>query len=99
MPVRTYSDTDTSNGINDIYNDQEDSEAYTPDAPDASPQLEEIGPDEFPDYFSELDGRLFPAISSLTPYPLPVDTYEQEARTNTDLHDMFINKLLVFLFL
>lgn len=38
----------------------------------------EIEQDDFPRYFSERNGRLFHASSS--PYPLPVDTPEQEVR-------------------
>ena len=83
MPVRTYPDPDSSNEIqvNGTYNGQEDSEEYVSDAPDASmTQLDEIHSDEFPDYFLELNGRLFPSALSLTPYPFPVDTPEQEVR-------------------
>ncbi|KAF8808331.1 S-adenosyl-L-methionine-dependent methyltransferase [Phlegmacium glaucopus] len=43
-----------------------------------STQLEELRPDEYPHYFFEHDGRLFPSIASLTPYPFPVDTPEQD---------------------
>jgi hypothetical protein len=79
MPVRTYPDPDSSNGLNGTHNDQEDSEEYASDTPDASmTQLEEIDSDEFPDYFSEINGRLFSSVS--TPYPFPVDTPEQEVR-------------------
>ena len=81
MPVRTYPDPDSSNELNGTHNGQEDSEEYSSDTPDGSmTQLEEIGSDEFPDYFSELNGRLFPSSLSLTPYPFPVDTPEQEVR-------------------
>jgi hypothetical protein len=80
MPVRTYPDPNPSNGLNGTHNGQE-AEDYASDTPDASmAQLEEIGSDEFPDYFSELNGRLFPSASSSTPYPFPVDTPEQEVR-------------------
>lgn len=75
MPVRTYPDTDSPDELNGTHNNQEDFEEYASDAPDASTQLEEIGSEEFPDYFLELDGRLFPSASS---YPLPVDTPEQQ---------------------
>ena len=40
-------------------------------------ELEEIQADDFPSYFNEIDGRLFPSCPS-SPYPLPVDTPEQE---------------------
>ena len=76
MPVRTFPDPDSSNELNGTHSGQEE---YTSDTPDESmTQLEEIGPDEFPNYFLELNGRLFP--SALTPYPFPVDTPEQEVR-------------------
>ena len=75
MPVPTFSYNDTPNGT---HNDQESSEDYASNAPDASTQLEEIDSDDFPNYFLEHDGRLFPSASSLTPYPFPVDTPEQE---------------------
>jgi hypothetical protein len=77
MPVRTYPDPESSNELNGTHNGQEDSEDY--DTPDAS--MTQLEDDEFPDYFSELNGRLFPsALISLTPYPFPVDTPEQEVR-------------------
>jgi len=38
-------------------------------------EVEEIEEEDFPSYFNEIDGRLFPSSS---PYPLPVDTPEQE---------------------
>jgi len=40
-------------------------------------EIEEIEADDFPSYFDEIDGRLFPSWPS-SPYPLPVDTAEQE---------------------
>ena len=40
-------------------------------------ELEEIQADDFPSYFNEIDGRLFPSCPS-SPYPLPVDTPERE---------------------
>ena len=77
MPARTYPNPDSSNELNGTHNGHDDSEGYASDPPDASmTQLEEIGSDEFPGYFSELNGRLFP--SAITPYPFPVDTPEQE---------------------
>ena len=79
MPARTYPDPDISNELNGTHNRQEDSEEYASDTPDASmTQLEEIRPDEFPHYFLELNGRLFPSPSLQTPYPFPVDTPEQD---------------------
>jgi hypothetical protein len=76
MPVRTYPDPDSSNELNGTHNGHDAS-----DTPDASmTQLEEIGSDEFPGYFTEFNGRLFPSALSFTPYPFPVDTPEQEVR-------------------
>ncbi len=47
------------------------------DLSDTESDLVSIASDEFPGYFTERNGRLF--HSSLTvPYPLPVDTPEQE---------------------
>lgn len=64
MPGRTYPDPNSLNGLNGVHSDQE--------------ELEELGSDEFPGHFLERNGRLFPSPLSLTPYPLPVDTPEQE---------------------
>ena len=44
-------------------------------ASDASSELTELDREEFPDYFVERDGRLFPSHGG--PYPLPVDGPEQ----------------------
>lgn len=62
-------DPNSSNEYHNTLNSQEDSEES---------ELEEIRSEDFPSYFLERDDRLFPATSSLTPYPLPVDTPEQE---------------------
>ncbi|KAG6901202.1 hypothetical protein C0995_015449 [Termitomyces sp. Mi166 len=51
--------------------------AINPEIPDSSPLLDELTPDEFPLHFSERDGRLYHSHHS-SPYPLPVDTPEQE---------------------
>ncbi|KAL9708781.1 hypothetical protein Ac2012v2_007935 [Leucoagaricus gongylophorus] len=40
-------------------------------------EVEELEADDFPSYFNEADGRLFHS-SPTSPYPLPVDTPEQE---------------------
>lgn len=45
--------------------------------PDLSPLLVELAPDDFPLYFCEHGGRLFHSHRS-SPYPLPVDTPEQQ---------------------
>ena len=58
-----------------------DSEDYDSDTLNVDmTQLEEIEPFDIPNYFSEINGRLFPSARSLTPYPFPVDTPEQEVR-------------------
>jgi hypothetical protein len=82
MPGRTYPETDPPNELNGTHNDQEPEDfEEASDAPDASTvQLEEMGSDDFPGYFLELNDRLFPSASSLTPYPFPVDTPEQQVR-------------------
>ena len=54
--------------------DDEASDGY---ASDGSSALTEIVTEECPDYFEERDGRLFHSHGS-SPYPLPVDTPEQE---------------------
>ncbi|TFK36112.1 S-adenosyl-L-methionine-dependent methyltransferase [Crucibulum laeve] len=46
------------------------------DPPDTN-VLVELGAEDFPTYFLERDGRLFPSNES-SPYPLPIDTPEQE---------------------
>ena len=74
MPAHTPA---SSNGLNGTHNGHEDSEDSVPDG--SMTQLEEIGPDEFPLYFSELNDRLFPSdFVASTPYPFPVDTPEQD---------------------
>ncbi|GAW09905.1 ubiquinol-cytochrome c reductase complex core protein 2 [Lentinula edodes] len=40
--------------------------------------LEELRDSEFPGYFSERDGRLYQADTVTSPYPLPVDTPENQ---------------------
>lgn len=52
------------------------------DPPDISPLLTELGPDDFPSYFIERDGRLFHSHGN-SPYPLPADTAEQQVRTSS----------------
>ncbi|KDR78240.1 hypothetical protein GALMADRAFT_138359 [Galerina marginata CBS 339.88] len=61
----------------------EDAEANGSDDYDSehldSPSVVELNSEDFPSYFREHDGRLFHSSSS--PYPLPVDTPEQERFT------------------
>ncbi|KAF7297382.1 Methyltransf-25 domain-containing protein [Mycena indigotica] len=47
------------------------------DAAAGEPDMEEIGSHEFPDFFTERDGRLFHSHPTAA-YPLPADTPEQE---------------------
>lgn len=66
-------------------NSDNDDESETGSEGPASPidenfiddEVEEIEADDFPSYFNEIDGRLFPSCPSSL-YPLPVDTPEQE---------------------
>ncbi|KAF9047171.1 S-adenosyl-L-methionine-dependent methyltransferase [Hymenopellis radicata] len=53
------------------------------DLSDAESDLVSIASDEFPGYFTERNGRLFHS-SPTVPYPLPVDTPEQERLTVQD---------------
>lgn len=98
MPGRTYPDTDSSNELNGTHEGQEGPEVYPSDAPDASNLLEEIGSEDFPTYFLELDERLFPSPSSSTPYPFPVDTPEQEVGVQFYPHGVFLMEVSVFCF-
>ncbi|KAF8970644.1 S-adenosyl-L-methionine-dependent methyltransferase [Flammula alnicola] len=94
MPGLTYSAPVNLNGRNgrngfdahtdDAGQENHDSDGSDSDPPDATSSLVELNPEDFPTYFSERNGRLFHSSSS--PYPLPVDTPEQERHTN--LHNM-----------
>lgn len=53
----------------------EQTDGNNPGIPDN--EVEEIGPNDFPRYFDEVDGRLFHS-SPTSPYPLPVDAPEQQ---------------------
>ncbi|KAF8181107.1 S-adenosyl-L-methionine-dependent methyltransferase [Pholiota molesta] len=87
MPHRT-SDSDDSDNQDDEQNaehnnsDGEDSDSGP--VPDATTGIVELESDEFPSYFFERNGRLF--HSSTSPYPLPVDTPEQQRLR--DLHNI-----------
>ncbi|KAJ7750881.1 S-adenosyl-L-methionine-dependent methyltransferase [Mycena metata] len=54
-----------------------DRQSAFPGAEVEDPEFEELEDTEFPAYFSERDGRLFHSHGG-SPYPLPVDTPEQE---------------------
>ncbi|KAG6852853.1 hypothetical protein C0991_008574 [Blastosporella zonata] len=56
---------------------QQIDDVHAPWMPDMSPDIVELTSEEFPLYFSERDGRLFHSHAS-SPYPLPVDTPEQQ---------------------
>jgi len=56
---------------------------YDSDAPESPSSVVSLSPDEFPAYFTERGGRLF--HSTLSPYPLPVDTPEQEVSKKRNL--------------
>ncbi|PPQ72036.1 hypothetical protein CVT26_006726 [Gymnopilus dilepis] len=68
-----------SHSVQDV---ESEDDGYASDAA----SLEEVRSEEFPTYFEERAGRLFPSTPS--PYPLPVDTPEQE-RLNL-LHDLLL---------
>ncbi|TFK29192.1 S-adenosyl-L-methionine-dependent methyltransferase [Coprinopsis marcescibilis] len=57
--------------------DQFDDDAGSETGSDGSPPLVEVEDDEYPLYFSERGGRLYHS-NALAPYPLPVDTPEQQ---------------------
>lgn len=79
MPHRT-NNSDQYHDDQDVEHDNGDGHDSDsePDLPDATAGMVELGSDEFPDYFSERNDRLF--HSSTSPYPLPVDTPEQQVR-------------------
>ncbi|KAJ8584731.1 S-adenosyl-L-methionine-dependent methyltransferase [Rhizopogon salebrosus TDB-379] len=58
------------------------------EASDASSDVTELEANDFPDHFSERDGRLFHSHGS-SPYPLPVDAHEQGRLNN--LHKILHN--------
>ncbi|KAJ7630121.1 hypothetical protein DFH06DRAFT_1439812 [Mycena polygramma] len=62
-------------------------ESRFPGAEVEDPEFEELTSEDFPTYFSERDGRLFHSHGS-SPYPLPVDTPEQE-RMNAQHYALF----------
>ncbi|KAJ7353077.1 S-adenosyl-L-methionine-dependent methyltransferase [Mycena albidolilacea] len=67
--------------------DGSERESSFPGAEAVDPELEELTSDDFPAYFSERDGRLFHSHGG-SPYPLPVDTPEQE-RMNVQHRALF----------
>lgn len=84
MSSSNNSDHPPSNGTNgfhattDPLTDNSESDGSVSDSDDDASSVVQIEQDEFPGYFSERGGRLFHASTS--PYPLPVDTPEQEVR-------------------
>ncbi|KAJ7658506.1 S-adenosyl-L-methionine-dependent methyltransferase [Mycena rosella] len=71
IPVPLNEDLDAAS------DDESDYEHSFPGAEVIDPDFEELLPEDFPTYFSERNGRLFHSHGS-SPYPLPVDTPEQE---------------------
>ncbi|KAJ7726812.1 S-adenosyl-L-methionine-dependent methyltransferase [Mycena maculata] len=63
--------------LDDEHDSASEDENHFPGAEATDPDVEELLPDDFPTYFSERDGRLFHSHGT-SPYPLPVDTPEQE---------------------
>jgi len=74
MPTAVPYNPNSENHSDDDSDHPDEHEEY---APDRSSSLSPIQPDDFPSYFLERDGRLFHS-STTSPYPLPVDTPEQE---------------------
>jgi len=74
MPVPAPRDDDIQDPAS---NDGSERDGSFPGAAAEDPEFEELSPEDFPTYFSERDGRLFHSHGS-SPYPLPVDTPEQE---------------------
>ncbi|KAJ6578742.1 S-adenosyl-L-methionine-dependent methyltransferase [Mycena vulgaris] len=71
VPVPANEDLDTES------DDGSESGGFFPGAEAIDPEFEELQPEDFPTYFSERNGRLFHSHGP-SPYPLPVDTPEQE---------------------
>ena len=72
MAVPTYhSNSPNEPNGDDTHTQHPDSEGIE----DYASDVEEIPAEDFPNYFLESNNRLFPSNS---PYPLPVDTPEQE---------------------
>ena len=70
-----------SHSVQDV---ESEDDGYASDAA----SLEEVRSEEFPTYFEERAGRLFPSTPS--PYPLPVDTPEQEVSYPASQHHTVI---------
>lgn len=75
----TESHADGSIASSSALDPQLDPVTDDPDLSDSS--LEELQDDDFPAYFSEINGRLYTS-SAIAPYRLPVDTPEQEVRAS-----------------
>lgn len=61
-----------------LYEDDSESESEQDPPPEPDSDIEELGPEDFPKYFSERKRRLFHSTDA--PYPLPVDGPEQHVR-------------------
>jgi hypothetical protein len=75
VPVPVPPDEDANDSGSD---EGSEPESYFPGAEVEDPEFEELSSDDFPTYFIERGGRLFHSHGG-SPYPLPVDTPEQEA--------------------
>ncbi|KAF8124846.1 S-adenosyl-L-methionine-dependent methyltransferase [Mycena galopus ATCC 62051] len=64
-------------GLEDASDPESEHGSSFPGAETVDSEFEELSSEDFPTYFSERDGRLFHSHGS-SPYPLPVDTPEQE---------------------
>ncbi|KAJ7271148.1 hypothetical protein C8J57DRAFT_1603580 [Mycena rebaudengoi] len=81
MPIAVHSDL-TVDGSTSSESSDEESESRVdgpfPSAEENDDDVEELSSEDFPGYFSERNGRLFHSHVNVSPYPLPVDTPEQE---------------------
>ena len=72
-----YNDMDNSDSDNQ---DTDDNASLRSDRSDTSSEVTELDQADFPGYFQERLGRLFHSHGQ-APYPLPVDTPEQQVRS------------------
>ena len=73
--ARNLEEGNVNNRANGSVSDGDSDDGFS----DVSSGLTELGSGEFAGYFQERNGRLFHSHGGL-PYPLPVDTPEQEVR-------------------
>ncbi|KAJ7603476.1 S-adenosyl-L-methionine-dependent methyltransferase [Roridomyces roridus] len=77
MPVPAPPTAADDYTLDDEESDDGEAESRYPGAELSDSDVEELHPDDFPTYFSQRNGRLFHSHVT-SPYPLPVDTPEQE---------------------